>query len=118
MLWKQHAQKVVWTFVRDQAPIGGYDVTYQSGVYLHDGTPKLSQQAIAFPVACERTRRGKLRVWGKAPAPGRVDLLRGGKKVAHLTARNEPRVPQDRPRPGRGPSQGWRCDEPALHSCA
>ena len=86
VLWKQHAQKVVWTFVRDQAPTGGYDVTYQSGVYLLDGTPKPSQQAIAFPVACERTRRGKLRVWGKAPAAGGVDLLRGGKKVAHLTA--------------------------------
>ena len=86
VLWKQHAQKIIWTFVRDQAPTGGYDVTYQSGVFLLDRTAKLSQQAFAFPVSCERTRRGKLRVWGKAPAPGRVDILRGGKKVAQLTA--------------------------------
>ena len=37
-------------------------------------------------MACERTKRGKLRVWGKAPAAGRVEIVRGGKTVATLTA--------------------------------
>jgi hypothetical protein len=85
VLWKQRAAKIVWTFVRDQAPTGGYDLTYQSGVFLLSGAPKLAQQAFAFPVACERIKGGKLRVWGKAPAPGRVVLVRGTKTVRRLT---------------------------------
>ena len=56
VLWKQRAAKIVWTFVRDQAPTGGFDRTYQSGVFLQSGAPKLAQRAFAFPVACERAQ--------------------------------------------------------------
>ena len=86
VLWKQRAAKIVWTFVRDQAPTGGYDVTYQSGVFLQSGAPKPAQQAFAFPVACERIKGGRLRVWGKAPAPGPVELVRGAQVVGRVTA--------------------------------
>ena len=85
VLWKQRAAKIVWTFVRDQAPTGGYDRTYQSGVFLLSGAPKLAQRAFAFPVACERRGRNKLRVWGKAPARGRVAIVRGRKTVRRVT---------------------------------
>ena len=71
VLWKQGAQAIFWFQVRDQDPAGGYDVTAQSGIYLRSGEPKPAQQAFAFPVACERLKRGRLRVWGKAPAAGR-----------------------------------------------
>jgi hypothetical protein len=86
VLWRQHAARIVWTFVRDQAPIGGYDVTYQSGVFTYNGTPKLAQQAIAFPIACERISHGRgLRVWAKSPTAGRVRLIRGSRTVKRLT---------------------------------
>jgi hypothetical protein len=76
VLWKQGATKIVWTFVRDQAPTGGYDVTNQSGVYLLSGAPKPAQRAFAFPLACERLRGGRVQVWGKAPQTGAVTVER------------------------------------------
>lgn len=83
-LWKQGAAAVFWFQVRDQAATGGYENTNQSGVFLLGGAPKLSARAFAFPVACERARGGRLRVWGKAPAPGAVDLLRSGRVVRRI----------------------------------
>jgi hypothetical protein len=85
VLWKQGVDTVTWFQIRDQAPEPSFAATNQSGVYLRDGTPKLSQQAFAFPFSCERSGR-KLRVWGLAPAAGLVTIQSGGASVAFFTA--------------------------------
>ncbi len=85
VLWKEGAQAIFWFQVRDQDPAGGYDVTAQSGIYLRSGVPKPAQKAFAFPLACERLKGGRIRVWGKAPEAGRVELVRGSTTVARLT---------------------------------
>lgn len=85
VLWKQGAAAIFWFQVRDQDPAGGFDVTSQSGILMRSGEPKPAQQAFEFPVSCERLRGSRLRVWGKAPAAGRVELVRGGATVARLS---------------------------------
>ena len=77
VLWKQRAAKIVWTFVRDQAPTGGFDLTYQSGVFLLSGAPKLAQRAFAFPVACERAAAASSASGARRPHAGRVAIVRG-----------------------------------------
>jgi hypothetical protein len=85
LLWRQGAEAVLWFQVRDQAPIGGYALTYQSGVFQLSGLPKIAARAYAFPVACERMTGGRLRVWGKAPRPGRVSIVKGRRTIRRLT---------------------------------
>jgi hypothetical protein len=85
LLWKQGAHAVLWTMVRDAAPHGGYAVTYQGGVLQLSGLAKLAARAFAFPVACERMARGRLRVWGKAPRPGRLRIVRDRRTIRRLT---------------------------------
>jgi hypothetical protein len=85
LLWRQGVETVVWFQVRDQAPEPSYAETNQSGLYLHDGTPKLARRAFAFPFACER-HGTRVRVWTKAPHPGAVQIRRGATVVARLRA--------------------------------
>jgi hypothetical protein len=85
VLWKQGVDTITWFQIRDAAPQPSYAATNQSGVYLRDGTPKLAQQAFAFPFSCERAGR-RLRVWGLAPAAGDVRIEAGGRVVATLRA--------------------------------
>jgi hypothetical protein len=85
VLWKQGVDTVTWFQIRDQAPQPSYSATNQSGVYLTDGTPKLAQRAFAFPFSCERSG-SRLRVWGLAPAAGRVVIEAQGRTIARLRA--------------------------------
>jgi hypothetical protein len=73
VLWRQGVDTIAWYNVRDQAPIPDYASTYQSGVYLRDGTPKLAARAYRFPFVLERSGRG-VRVWGRSPIVGTVSI--------------------------------------------
>jgi hypothetical protein len=84
LLWKQGAQAVLWYQVRDAPPLGGYFLTSQSGVFQRSGLAKLAARAFAFPVACERIGHGQLRVWGKAPLPGRIKIVQAHRTIRQL----------------------------------
>lgn len=76
VLWRSGVDTVIWFLARDQEPTPSYGDTYQSGVFLRDGTPKPSATAFAFPFVAEPVAGGKTRLWGKAPAAGRVVVQR------------------------------------------
>jgi hypothetical protein len=75
VFWRQGVSAVVWYLIRDQAPIPDYATAFESGVYLRDGTPKLSLQAFQFPFVIEAGRR-PLTAWGKAPRSGLLQIQR------------------------------------------
>jgi hypothetical protein len=72
LLWRQGASVVLWFQIRDQAAVPDFASTAQTGVYFHNGRPKLAQRAFSFPFASERRARSEIRLWGKAPRAGRV----------------------------------------------
>jgi len=75
-LWRQGAGAYVWWYLRDQAPgAAGYAATQQSGLLYHDGAPKPAYRAFQFPFVARR-ERGRLLLWGRAPAPGAVVVER------------------------------------------
>ena len=76
VLWRSGVDTVIWFLARDQEPTPSYGDTYQSGVFLRDGTPKPSATAFAFPFVVEPAAGGKVRLWGRAPAAGRVVVQR------------------------------------------
>ena len=76
LLWRQGVSAVAWFQVGDEAPGGSYDSTYQSGVYLRDGTPKPALAAYRFPLVGQRASRASVQVWGRAPVAGVVALQR------------------------------------------
>lgn len=71
LLWDQGVDTVLWFLVRDMAPQPSYAATYQSGMYLFDGTPKLGQGAFRFPVS-RHYRRNRAIVWSRFPAAGTI----------------------------------------------
>lgn len=88
LLWKQGARVVMWSQIRDAPATGGYDRTYQGGLLQLSGLAKLAARAYSFPVACERTAHERLRVWGLAPASGRLSIVRGGRTIRRLSVRS------------------------------
>jgi hypothetical protein len=80
-VWDQGADTVVWYLLRDGAPTPSYAATYQSGMYLLDGTRKPSAQAFRFPLVVTAKKAGRLHVWWRSPASGRVriQVRRGGR---------------------------------------
>lgn len=76
LLWRQGASVITWFRAVDDAPDPDYGATNQSGVFLLDGTPKLSARAYRFPFATERVNGRTVRVWGKAPTRGTVTIER------------------------------------------
>jgi hypothetical protein len=89
VLWKQGVSLLVWYQVTGSPPKPSYAASNQGGVFLLDGTPKLSAAAYRFPFVVVKRGKGRL-VWGIAPAPGRVRLeaLRAGRwrRIRALTA--------------------------------
>ncbi|MDX6677479.1 MAG: hypothetical protein QOE31_1531, partial [Solirubrobacteraceae bacterium] len=75
-LWRQGVDTITWFEVGDQVPRPSYAATNQAGVYLADGTAKLAQRAFRFPLVAERSGRGSLRVWGRAPVAATVRIER------------------------------------------
>jgi hypothetical protein len=90
ILWKQGAKRVVWFEIRDAPAAGSFAATAQSGLFFHDGKPKLAYRAYRFPFVGDRIGRRTVRVWGMAPSRGRVLIQRrhGGSwgTVKRLTA--------------------------------
>lgn len=90
-LWDQGADTVIWYLLRDAAPRPSYAATYQSGMYLLDGTRKPSAQAFRFPLVVTGRKGDRLSVWWRAPRAGRVQVQvrRGGRwtTVRRSTAR-------------------------------
>jgi hypothetical protein len=86
-VWKGGASAFFLQPLRDTAPVPDFDNTLQSGLYFLNGTAKPSRQAMRFPLVAERLGQRRVRVWGIAPRPGRVEVqaLRGGKWRAVAT---------------------------------
>jgi hypothetical protein len=72
--WRQGADAVAWFLIQDQ-PGPNFDATYQSGIFTSDGLPKLALQTFRFPFTARR-QRGRVAVWGRAPADGTVEIQR------------------------------------------
>lgn len=90
-LWDQGADTVIWYLLRDAAPRPSYAATYQSGMYLLDGTRKPSAQAFRFPLVVTGRKGDRLSVWWRSPRAGRVavQVRRAGRwtTVRRATAR-------------------------------
>jgi hypothetical protein len=96
VLWRAGADTVLWYQARDEAPVPSYADTYQSGVFLRDGTAKPSATAFAFPFVALRRPNGRVALWGKAPASGPLSVQRrladgSWRAVGHLVAPNDGR---------------------------
>lgn len=74
LFWKQRVPVVLGLQLAD-APIDGADPgsTFQTGLFFADGTPKDSLTAWRFPLVAVRGERAS-KVWGVAPATGRLAL--------------------------------------------
>lgn len=84
VLWKQGASAVINLQMRD-VPFnpGDADADTSTGLLFSDGTEKPAFTAFRFPFVADRLKRGKLLVWGKAPAGGKLAIQqrRGGRWV-------------------------------------
>lgn len=80
VLWHQKVKAVIWFEITDY-PASPGTFTPQSGLFLENGTAKPAYYAYRFPFVGDRIARKRVRVWGKAPSPGRVliERLRRGK---------------------------------------
>jgi hypothetical protein len=70
LLWRQGVSEVTWLRIVD---IGGRG----SGLYFEDRTAKPALRAFRFPFVALR-KKGKTKVWGKAPVAGGVSIQRVG----------------------------------------
>jgi hypothetical protein len=80
-LWDQGAETAIWYLVQDAKPVPSFDATYQSGMFLNDGTRKPSAQAFRFPLTVTGKTPKRLKVWLRSPVAGRakVQVRQGGK---------------------------------------
>ena len=76
VLWRQGVDTVTWFLIRDQPCLPNCYATSQSGMYFSSGRPKLGAGAFRLPFVTERAGPGRIRAWGKAPAPGVVQIQR------------------------------------------
>ncbi len=74
LLWSEGVSLITWNTIVDEPPIPSYGLTSQSGVYFLDGQAKPALDAFSFPLVGWRGSRGLVRVWGRAPAAGRLVL--------------------------------------------
>lgn len=72
VLWRQGVRTVTWFLVTDQAPDPSYAATNQGGVFLRDGTAKLSATAFRFPFIAPRKTATRASIWGRVPGAGTV----------------------------------------------
>jgi len=73
VFWGEGVDTVAWYLIVDEPPVPSYGATWQSGLYLLDGTPKPALQAYRFPFVVEPSGGGLL-AWGRAPAAGTVRI--------------------------------------------
>lgn len=79
VFWRQGVDTVAWYLIVDEPPIPNYGSTWQSGLYLLNGTAKPALRAYRFPFVVEPSGHALL-AWGRAPAAGtvRVEERSGG----------------------------------------
>lgn len=79
-LWSEGVSSISWYLIEDQPPIPNYASSYQSGMYLLNGTPKLSEQAFRFPLVLDTRHPTHEVLWTRVPAAGTlvVQRLAGG----------------------------------------
>ena len=77
LLWRQGARVVLNFQVRDTTfdPANPFADT-STGLYFIDGSPKPALTAFRFPLVAERLDGDGVRIWGRAPAAGRVRIER------------------------------------------
>ena len=75
LLWRQGVDTITWFQIRDQ-PLSRTRGTPQSGTHYRDGRPKPAARAFRFPLVAERAGSATLRVWGRAPVAGVVQIER------------------------------------------
>jgi len=78
ILRRQGVEAITWFHLRDSPRGPGFPFTYQSGVFFRGSgieadRPKPAYTAFRFPFTAYRSR-GRARLWGLAPAPGRVAI--------------------------------------------
>jgi hypothetical protein len=66
--WKAGAQVSTYLGLDDDA----------LGLFFPDGTQKPAFDAFRFPFVADRQGKGKVFVWGKAPAGGQLEIQRAG----------------------------------------
>jgi hypothetical protein len=79
-LWRREIASITWFRIRDDpATPDDFTLSNQSGMFLLDGTPKLSARAFRFPFVADRLGERRLRFWAKVPRKGtvRVQVRRG-----------------------------------------
>lgn len=75
LLWREGVSTAMWYLIVDAPPLPSYAASYQSGVYLLDGRPKLSATAFRFPfVQVGAVRHSRALFWGRAPLGGPVAI--------------------------------------------
>jgi hypothetical protein len=81
LMWSQGVDTVIWQTVTDAPPVPTFDSTVQAGPLFADGTPKPIAAALSFPFYVERVDSRRVRVWGRAPGSGVVEIkaLRHGR---------------------------------------
>lgn len=65
--WRAHVPVAMWLEIADQAPVPSYAATYQSGLFLLDGTPKPAAAAMTFPFVGQPVGKRRVQLWGMAP---------------------------------------------------
>ena len=77
VLWKQGARVVINLQVEDSPfDAGAPTADNSTGVYFSDGTAKPSLTAWRFPLVADPVSHGRLLIWGKSPAAGKVVIQR------------------------------------------
>jgi hypothetical protein len=81
VLWKQGARVVINLQVRD----GRYNRQTRldhntAGIFFHSGKSKPARKAWSFPFVAHRRSHRKVRLWGKAPGGGTVEIQRRNRR--------------------------------------
>lgn len=78
VLWEQKVSAGIFLQIRDTeyTPGGPAVLGLQSGVYFFNETAKPSLDAVSFPFVADRKSKGKVRLWAKSPAGGKIEFER------------------------------------------
>jgi hypothetical protein len=75
-LWSEGVGTITWFLIEDDPLAPNDPNSYQSGMYLLDGEPKLSEQAFRFPLVVDTRRAHHAILWTRVPAAGTLVVQR------------------------------------------
>jgi hypothetical protein len=58
-------------------------LTYQTGIYFHDGRKKPAYKAFRFPLVGRRVSKHRVSVWGQSPRSGKLKIQARQRKPRH-----------------------------------